>query len=655
MDSRKTLADFVFASKYARFLPKMQRRETYDEAVHRMMQMHAEKLRRSGVLSREASQQLEKAEAAIVDKIILASQRALQFGGAAILDKESRIYNCSYSFFDRTRFLAEAVWLLLCGCGVGFSVQKHHVAKLPRLRKPSSEVEVVRIGDSIEGWAEAFDALLMSYVNGSFTVLFDYSVIRPEGAEIKSSGARAPGPEPLRKALEAIRGVLDSVVAEQGGALRTVDAFDLVMHAATCVRAGGVRRSATIALFSTDDDLMAKAKTDPEWFKTNPQRSMANISALEVRDQVTWEQFCSLLECTKQFGEPGFLFSNSTETGTNPCAEIGLDPVNHRTGGTVWSFCNLTSVNVAACKTRDDFLNAVELAAFLGTVQATYTDVRFLSHEVKEVMERDALLGVSLTGMADNMALAFDPEVLQAGAAKAVETNRYWAARLGINPAARITTVKPEGTGSLVLGVGNGIHPHHARRYLRWVEGGKASDPLVAFMQQQIPEAVQPSAYNKDEYKIVFPIDLGDGPLWLKQDETAIGHLEKVVSVQRNWVRPGSFTPDLTHNVSNTIQVKPDEWDDVAEFIYKNRDNLAGVALMGASGDLDYPQAPFVAVPSDEEVQAGTVPEERVAVWRMFNHLRDVWKDVDFSRCVETTDNSAGTEVVACAGGACTF
>ena len=815
-DPRQTLAQYVFLSKYARYRPDLQRRETYTEAVDRVMDMHYRQ-----VGDRLPTEMLQQIRTALVKQQILPSQRTMQFAGPAIERIHLRGYNCSYGHFNRMSFLSEAVWLLLCGCGVGFSVQRHHVAQLPALQQPSGTWTHL-IGDSIEGWADAFAVLFESYLPDSRgRIRFDYSRIRPEGAALSTSSAMAPGPKPLRDALDACQVLLDRVAAD-GGVLRPIDAYDLVMHAASCVRAGGIRRSATIALFSPDDVEMAQAKTG-DWFDNNPQRRLSNNSAVLVRKTASRQAFDALIESTQQYGEPGFLFVDDAEDGTNPCQpgfatvltpdgvrtfddidvgskiwsesgwttvvrkwSTGIKPVksyrttsgvfigtdnhrvvqrgvktpvcesegldclegppsllqgwsveavvdglmigdgmNHRAGGgpllcvgagakprkvtydivavdplgehevfdiTVdndthtywtggvnvancgeislqptideesgWAFCNLTSVNVAACRDQADFLEACIDAGRLGTIQASYQDMGYLNRAgdaSARIMARDCLLGVSLTGMADNPDIAFDYDLLRAGADMVRLANLQVAALLGINAAARLTCVKPEGTGSLVLGVGNGIHPHHSRRYLRYVEGGKATDPLVRFLARHIPDAVVQSAYNPEEVKLVFPVDLGEGPLWLKQDTAAVDHLIKVARVQESWVAPGTTRGTTTHNVSNTVQVGPDEWSHVADTIWRGRDTYAGVALLGRSGDLDYPQAPFVAVLTGDEIRAqyGDDPErmaKAAAAADLWTRLRAAWVDVDWRNCSESEDQSAGVEVVACAGGAC--
>lgn len=661
INPRADLGTFTFLKNYARFLPEQNRRENRDESIDRMMDMHVEKY--ADVPSIESL--VAPIRKALKDKKMLGSQRSLQFGGSAILRKEMRIYNCSYSFFDRVEFLSQAVWLLLCGCGTGFSVQKHHIAKLPKLAAPKQRDGKVTyfVQDSIEGWADAFHVLFESYVpnnnkNNWAQIRFDYSQIRPEGSVISSSSSKAPGAKALKEALENVRGVLDAV-AERGGEIRPIDAYDMVMHAAMCVRAGGIRRSATIALFSPDDEEMTSAKTG-NWFADNPQRRLSNNSALLVRKTASRADFHRLMESTQHFGEPGFFFSSSTEHGTNPCAEIGLDPVDERTGETGWAMCNLTSVNVGGCRDEAEFLDVCYLAGALGTLQAGYTSTDYLGPTTKYILERDSLLGVSLTGMADRPDLAFNPELLRAGVDLVRSANIGFAAMIGIPTAARLTTVKPEGSGSLDLCAGNGIHPHHHHRYLRHVEAGKPGDPLVEHIRKFVPEAIVPSAYNPEEVKIVFPIDLGSAPQWLKRDTTALSHLEKVKLVQENWVLPGTVRGNLTHNVSNTIQVGPDEWAEVEDYVWKHRDTFGGVAMLGASGDLDYEQAPFIEVLDPDEIHEKYRydPIRREKAWnvrKQWLSLMSAWQLIDWAGLLETSDRSGGVEVVACAGGACSF
>jgi hypothetical protein len=343
---------------------------------------------------------------------------------------------------------------------------------------------------------------------------------------------------------------------------------------------------------------------------------------------------------------------------TGQCVEYSLDPHDEITGETGFGFCNTSTVNVAACEGAVDFLTACKAAAVIGTLQAGYQDLSYLTQASRNIIARDALIGVSMTGMADNPTLAFDKTLLEVGAGVVRRVNERIAALIGINTAARQTGVKPEGTGSLVLGVGNGIHPHHARRYIRHVEGGKRSDPVVQFFLTHLPEAVVTSAYNPEEVKLVFPIDLGEGKLWLKDETEALHHLDQVRSVQKSWVLPGTVRGSMSHNVSNTVVVKPHEWSEVEAHIWDNRDIFAGVSLLGSFGDLDYPQAPFVEVLSDAEIEVkyGGDPmrkDKAKAVQAQFNDLTAKWIALPWGELKEVEDNSAGVEVMACAGGQC--
>ena len=632
---REALSQFVSIEKYSRFLPALNRRETKEEGQTRMVDMHRRRWP-------QLAPQLDWIEKKLHGNAILGSQRAWQFGGAAIERVNMRSYNCSFSLFDRPDFLKECVWLLLCGCGTGFSVQRQHVAKLPRIRRGTPRLHVVQ--DSIEGWADAFGALLTEP-----TTNFDYALVRPEGATLSSTPHPAPGPEPLRRALENCRALLMRVIDTQNGYLRPVDAFDLVMFAAECVRSGGVRRSATIALFSKDDEDMLNAKTG-DWWKVNPQRRLANISAVFLRDDTDVDAFNRVFDSTREFGEPGFLFVNDLDHGVNPCVEIGLDPVLVLDDGsrvTGWSMCNLSTVNVASCATESDFYAACEAAALLGTLQAAYTDTTYLGAVTKAILERDALIGVSLTGIADRPEIGLDPHILQNGAAAVVAVNAYFAQVIGIRAAARATCVKPEGTGSLALGgVASGSTPHHAKRYLRFVEGGKASSPLVAYLRKHVPDAVEVSVFNPDEVKIVFPIEVPGKPL-TKADVTAVEHLDMIKLLQENWVMPGTNRGTLVNNVSNTVQVRDTEWEAVADKLWRHRDVFAGVALLGKTGDLDYQQAPFVAVDEDDQ------DPRRQAVNARWKALSEAWPVLDFTEVEEATDQTSGTEVIACGGGAC--
>jgi ribonucleoside-diphosphate reductase alpha chain len=613
MSALQELQNYTFVSKYARWIPEKNRRETWKEAVERvknmMHTMYADK---------NISEEINWAYDMMHKKKVLGSQRGLQFGGDPILKRNAKIYNCTSSYCDRLRFFQECFWLLLCGSGTGFSVQKHHVAKLPNLEhkinKDAMSV-VYRIEDSIEGWADALGVLLSSYFSKPVEeferyrnchILFDYSNIRPQGSDLSSGVGKAPGFEPLAKGLEKIRALLDHCISSGQKKLRPIDAYDIVMHSSDAVLSGGVRRSASLALFSADDEEMAKAKTG-NWYIENPQRARSNNSALLLKNETTFEEFSNLMESVKEFGEPGFIWSDSTEMTFNPCVEVGMWPVDEESGKSGWQGCNLTTINCSSIEDEQDFYDRCKAAAIIGTLQAGFTKLDYLGEISCRIFEREALLGVSLTGIMEKHDLVLSEKVLKAGAKIAVETNKEIANKIGINQAARVTCLKPEGTSSSMLGTSSGIHPHHAKRYIRHVQANVLEAPFQHFRNYN-PQACEKSrwsANNTDEV-IKFPIEVPDGSK-LKNQLPAVDMLGVVKDAQKNWVYSGKnkslCTQDyLSHNVSNTVTVKPDEWEDVTKYIYDNRKYFAGISLIPQSGDKDYPQAPFTTVYTCREI-----------------------------------------------------
>lgn len=951
----QALSDYIFASKYASYIPDLRRRQTAYEAKRAMMDMHRHRYAESP----EVMPLIAEAEGAVQAGHVLGSQRALQYGGKPILKKHARLYNCCSSYCDRPEFFREAFWLLLCGCGVGFSVQKHHVDKLPEIYEPQSSRLSFQIPDTIEGWADALDALMVSYfIPGSPTVEFDYSAIRPEGAPLSSGAGKAPGPEPLRRALEHVREVMDRALEEKQSKLRTIDAYDIVMHASNAVLSGGVRRSATIALFSADDVDMRMAKTG-DWYANNPQRARSNNSALLLRGAPNADaHYESLVTSSRQWGDPGVVWTDDLEMLTNPCQpavapvltpeglrtfadidagskiwsetgwttvtkkwctgvkpvyryrttagsfigtenhrvvqggtkiEVGqaesidvlagvfnggiTDPVDvmdglvvgdgtvHQAGGGLflimgdgdqcyldseithlitqqgyggeekylrvkgtvtadevpytyqrrvpkrfmfadpnrvrgflrglysangsvvrhrvtlkttspglrddvqlmlsslgirsyfttnkpshvefqngiyecresydvnvsvdvglfqtmigfvhpdkteslsrvvdervgmrlrpakttydiidveylgdeevfditvdnephtywtgglnvsncveiglygydrdgqsgWQFCNLTEINAAAFQKADDFRYAARMAARIGTLQAGYTTFDYLTEATRRITEEEALIGVSMTGMAEAERFCFDPGLLEECAAIVVAENRRMAAMIGINPAARTTCVKPAGTSSCLLGTSSGIHPHHAHRYFRRVIANRTENP-AAFFAEHNPMAVDRSVWseNGEDLCLTFCIDVPETAT-VKEDLDSIEMLERVKLVKQHWVDAGKDPslcrqPWLSHNVSNTINVADDEWEDVTNYIYTNREHFAGVALLGRRGDIDVPQTPFTKVFTRNhlhDIYGVTAIREGLQLIDAAPFDGDLWKAVD--------------------------
>ncbi len=644
--SIKSLMNYTFVSKYARWIPEKKRRETWAEAVDRVKKMMLDKYSSH----EDVLEDIEWAYEKMLKKQILGSQRALQFGGSPILKHNARIYNCITSFTDRVRFFQECMYLLLCGCGTGFSVQKHHMDKLPPLVKNKNGTKKFVIPDSIEGWSDAVGVLVSSYFDqadlfpeyNAKNVTFDYSEIRPAGSVLKSSGGKAPGPEPLKNALSNIKKLLDKAIIDlefcQGSIrkLSPIQAYDIVMHAADAVISGGVRRSATICLFSPDDEDMAKAKTG-NWFIENPQRGRSNNSALLLRNETTKKQFSELMSSVKDFGEPGFVWSDSTELIVNPCVEIGMWPVDETTGKSGWQACNLSTINCSKIKTEEDFYDACKAASIIGTLQAGFDTFEYLGETSENIIRREALLGVSMTGMMESPDICLDPDTQKKGASIVKKENASLAKKIGVNQAARTTCIKPEGTSSCILGTSSGIHPHHAKRYIRRVQANKM-EPIYNYFKGVNPRACEESVWSNNESDDVvgFCVEVPAGSK-TKNQVGALDLLNYVKSTQQSWVIPGTnkklcTQPWLVHNVSNTINVKPDEWDEVESYIYKNRKYFCGISLLPITGDKDYPQAPFTTIYLPTE-QVSHYGDASLFVSGLIEVALNLWEDNLWAAC----------------------
>lgn len=636
-----SVQDYMLASRYARYLPGKGRRETYAEAVCRVRDMH---LRRYPA----AEEDIHWAFDQVLDKRCLPSMRSMQFGGAAIETNHARMYNCTFGICDRIEFFRDGLFLLLCGTGVGFSVEFEHVEKLPVLASSVNEgrVKHFTVPDTIEGWADAMQELVSSYVEGCL-VEFNYSQVRHRGSLLATSGGRAPGHVPLRRALDRARNILDGAI---GRKLKPIECYDIMMHAADAVIAGGVRRSATICLFSMDDGEMMNAKRD-NWFETNPQRGRSNNSVKLIHNETSKAQFLRIFAKQKEWGEPGFYFSSDLSYGCNPCCEIGLNPhlkVKDADGKITiesgWQFCNLTEINGAQIKTEEDFRIAVRAATIIGTLQAGYTDFPYLGDTTEQLCRNEALLGVSITGMMDSPKITLDPVMQQLMAKYAIEVNLEISTKIGTEQAARLTCVKPAGSTSLLLGTASGIHPRHARRYFRRVQANK-SDPVYQFFNKHNPHMCEDSVWsaNKTDDVISFCVEAPEDAI-LRSDMSAMDLLQHVHSTQQNWVVPGTGRPEsnpgLYHNVSNTLTVRENEWDQVAEYIWENRADFTGISMLAMMGDKLYQQAPH------EEVT--TAQDE--ALW---NELVAKFRSVDYTQMQEGEDATNLQGETACAGGAC--
>ena len=585
--------------------------ETWEESVSRVMNMHRQKY--ASVMTPELEEYIAFAEQAYKDKAVLGAQRALQFGGEQLFKHEARMYNCSVSHCDRATFFQECMYLLLCGCGVGFSVQSHHIAKLPQVHKRyEKKVKVFQVPDTIEGWADAFGVLFSSYFvdGGSFPeykgcqVHFDFNKIRPKGALI-SGGFKAPGPDGLRSALVKCEALLEALVEGKTEAVSvpTITAYDFVMHMSDAVLSGGVRRSATICMFDKDDELMLKAKTG-DWFVDNPQRGRSNNSVMLVRDELSREEWANIMKSVKDFGEPGFIFTENKEFCFNPCVEIGMLPVAEN-GESGFQFCNLTEINGGKCVDKESFFRACKAGAILGTLQAGYSNFKYLSDATRRITEKEALLGVSITGWMNNPDVLFDPQNMIDGATVVKDINSVVSILLGINQAARTTAVKPSGNASVVLGTASGIHGEHSPKYLRNVQMN-VGDEVTRIITKTNPKMVEPSVWSSNGTDVVvsFPVESKEGSIY-KSDLMGVKQLDYVKTAQQYWIEHGTnyelcVDPDLRHNVSNTITV--DDWDEVEEYIYNNRKWFAGISLLSSMGDRAYAQAPFTEVFTAQQI-----------------------------------------------------
>ena len=612
--SNEILSDITVFMKYAKYHPELQRRETWHELVTRNKNMHIKKY---PILAEE----IEKAYEYVLNKKILPSMRSMQFAGKPIEISPNRIYNCAYLPIDDVRAFGEAMFLLLGGTGVGYSVQQHHVDSLPEIRKPNpNRKRRYLIADSIEGWADAVKLLVKSHFTGGSSYNFDFSDIRAKGARLVTSGGKAPGPQPLKECLMKLQGILDG--KENGDKLSPIEVHDMVCHIADAVLAGGIRRAALISLFSADDQDMISCKSG-NWWETNPQRGRANNSAALMRHKLTKQFFMDLWKRVELSGagEPGIYLTNDKDWGTNPCCEIALRP---------FQFCNLCEVNVSDLESQEDFENRVRVASFIGTLQAGYTNFHYLRDVWKRTTEKDALIGISMTGIGSGTVLGYDMKA----AAKVVNAeNERVAAIIGINKSARTTTVKPAGTTSLTLGTSSGIHAWHNDFYVRRIRVGK-NEAIYSYLAINHPELVEDEYFRPHDTAVIsIPQKAPEGAIL--RTESPFELLDRIKKVHMEWVKPGHRSGNNTHNVSATVSLRDDEWDMAGEWMWENRKHYNGLSVLPYNGGT-YIQAPFEDI--TEEV---------------YNDMMKSLKGIDLSLVVELEDATDLKGEAACAGGAC--
>jgi len=613
--NNKILSDITVYMKYSRYIPELNRRETWEELVTRNKTMHLKTYPK-------LKEEIENAYQLVYDKKVLPSMRSMQFGGKPIEISPNRIYNCAYMPIDHLDSFSECMFLLLGGTGVGYSVQKHHVEKLPPINKPyTKRTKRYLISDSIEGWADSVKILIKSYLNGrSSKIIFDFSDIRPKGARLVTSGGKAPGPQPLKECLLKIEGLLSS--KEDGDNLSTLEVHDIVCYIADAVLAGGIRRAALISLFSAHDDEMISAKAG-DWWEINPQRGRANNSAVLMRHKITKNFFMDLWKRVELSGsgEPGIYLNNDKDWGTNPCCEIALRP---------YQFCNLCEVNASDLESQEDLNERVRIASFIGTLQAGYTDFHYLRYIWKETTEKDALIGVSMTGIGSGKVLKLNATE----AASIVKKENARVAKLiGINKAARTTTVKPAGTTSLTLGTSSGIHAWHSNYYIRRIRVGK-NESIYNYLFNNHPELIEDDYFRPHDTAVIsIPQSAPKGSIL--RTESSFDLLERVKKIASEWVKPGHRNGSNSHNVSATISLKEDEWQKAGEWMWNNRKYYNGLAVLPYDGG-NYTQAPF------EDISEKKFTE-------MVKHLMDI----NLSNITEEEDNTDLKGELACAGGSC--
>jgi len=673
MNSKELLSEIVIYSKYAKYLPKLHRREVWEELVFRNAEMHAKKY------PHIADEIYAVYARSVLTKRVVPSMRSFQFAGKAIEVNNSRMFNCASRKLDSAVAFAEVMFLLLGGSGVGISVQKHHVAKIPPLNTPNNRVKKFVITDDIMGWADAIKVLIKSYTGGRFQYNFDFSEIRAKGTRLVTAGGKAPGPEPLKRCINHIKKILDRALESRGDGckLKPIEAHDIACHIADAVLAGGIRRSAMISLFSHDDEemLLCKGNFPVEvlyvsgtnvshgmfetrinynnriytifldkdeidnlrktgtvaWYHLEEQRGRANNSVMLLRNETSEEYFKELMikvENSKA-GEPGIYWTNDLELGTNPCCEISLD----LEGG----FCNLTEVNVSDITSYHDLVERVQDATFIGTLQAGYTDFHYLGHQWREIAERDALLGVSMTGIGSGTVMQYD---INKAAHAAIKENIRVATLIGINPAKRIGCIKPSGTASLVLGSSSGIHAWHNDFYLRRMRINKDEAIYQYLFEKLGTEFIENDSFNPNKTGILrIPIKAPEGSIL--RTETPINLLERVKRFQIDWIRGSHVEGINTHNVSVTVSIKPNEWQEVTQWMWDNKDYYNGISVLDYDGGT-YPQMPFSDITEDEYN-------------RLNNLLEDLTQNFDITTILEEDDNTDLSSESACSGGACTL
>lgn len=611
--SIQILSAIITFMKYSRFIHNKRRRETWEEIVTRNKRMHIKKFPR-------LKNEIETVYKFVYEKKVLPSMRSAQFAGKAVEINPCRVYNCSYTPMDHPDTFSELMFLLLSGCGVGYSVQYHHVNQLPEIIKPKKSRRFL-VADSIEGWTDAVKVLIKAYMGSRASLPnFDFSDIRPKGTPLLTSGGVAPGPEPLMTCLHHIQMILDR--KKEGEKLTPLEVHDINCFLADAVLAGGVRRASMIALFSYDDNEMLSCKFG-NWEDLNPQRARANNSVVLLRHRIKKEEFLEIWDKIEKGnrGEPGIYFTNDKDIGLNPCGEISL--ISNQ-------FCNLVTANVSDVEDQKDLNNRVRAAAFIATLQASYTDFHYLRDIWRSTTEKDALIGVGMSGIASGKVLELD---MKEAAKIVLEENERISKLIGINSAARCTTVKPDGTSSLVLGCSSGIHAWHNDYYIRRIRVGK-EEAIYAYLKENYPNLVEDDYFKPHIQAVVsIPVKAPEGAI--TRSETALQLLKRLKKVYTNWIRPGHRRGSNHNNVSCTVSIKPHEWERVGEWLWENRDYYTAISV------LPYDNSSYVQAPL-EDIDEKT-----------YNKLVKTLKKIDLTKVKENRDVTSLNDSIACGGGSC--
>ncbi len=639
-EGKKFISDLKLYSDYLKYKEEKGRYETWEEACDEVLDTHRSKY------GEAVDNLLDEVRPYYHNKDILASQRNLQFRGDLILKNNSKLYNCCTTYCYSPDVFSKGFFVLLSGTGLGVSLKRKFVNQLPDIMKRLKGTKTYVIEDSIEGWSDAIHTLISSYCEHEslnkdyygYEIKFDYSLIRPKGAFI-TGGFQAPGYEGLKQSLERIEDLYESeLLGRDTIVFESIIAYDTFMHLSDAVLSGGVRRSAMDVIIDEDDELMLNAKIG-NWREKTPWRARSNNSVGLLRHQFSIERFEELVELNEGDNDIGFVFMSHEDEMFNPCFEIGFNfysKISNKNKA-VFQFCNLNELNASSMIDEEGlfdetkFYELCRVGAILGTLQAGYTDFPYLGKQTEEIVAGEALLGVSITGWMTNPEL-FSKEVLKIGANIVKDTNAEVAGIIGINTAARSTTVKPSGNASVILQTASGIHPEHSEKYFRIMQLNKESE-TAKWMVENRPEMIEDSVWSSTgtDYVVYSPCQNPEGTMY-KDDMQGVKHLKLIELVQNSWVKEGKredrcYVPTTEHNVSNTVII--DNKDEIVRYIFDNQNNFTAVSFLSMFGDKDYNQAPFTSVLSTEEIFAkygeGTLFMSGLIVDGLHYFNNDLW------------------------------